>query len=79
MIEILICLRNKVIMMLQKCVRCGGKLEKKKLDYALAGVNLGKFPAWVCGQCREQYFDEETANRMTEAARAKGVFGLAKT
>ncbi len=63
--------------MLERCVMCGGKLKKREVDYVLAGVNLGKFPAWVCN-CGEQYFDEETANLMTEAAKESGIFGLAK-
>ncbi|MFH1773927.1 MAG: YgiT-type zinc finger protein [Methanobacteriota archaeon] len=64
-------------MMLERCVMCDGKLKKKEVEYVLSDVDLGKFPAWVC-QCGEQYFDEETANSMTEAAKRRGVFGLAK-
>lgn len=63
--------------MLERCVMCGGKLEKQDVEYEIAGLSLGKFSAWVC-QCGEQYFDEETANAMTAAAKKKGVFGLTK-
>ena len=31
-----------------KCEECGGKLEKKKIDYLYLGENLGKFDAEVC-------------------------------
>ncbi|WRQ72920.1 MAG: AbrB/MazE/SpoVT family DNA-binding domain-containing protein [Methanosarcinales archaeon Met12] len=67
--------------MLEKCIMCDKKLHRllprKQVDYEVCGINLGKFPADVCS-CGEQYFDEETAERMTEAARKAGVFGIAK-
>ncbi|MCD5409447.1 MAG: AbrB/MazE/SpoVT family DNA-binding domain-containing protein [Methanocellales archaeon] len=63
--------------MLEKCIMCSKKLKREKVDYEVCGINLGKFPADVCS-CGEQYFDEETAERMTEAAKKAGVFGIAK-
>lgn len=63
--------------MLEKCIMCGKKLKRGKVDYDVCGINLGKFPADVCS-CGEQYFDEKTAERMTEATKKAGVFGIAK-
>lgn len=63
--------------MLKKCVICGGKLERKKVDYVQAGVNLGKFEAQVC-KCGEEYFDEKTVNIITEMEKKAGLFGIAK-
>ncbi|MDI6889280.1 MAG: hypothetical protein QMC78_06335 [Methanocellales archaeon] len=63
--------------MLEKCIMCGKKLKREKVDYEICGINLGKFSADICS-CGEQYFDEKTAERMTEAARKAGVFGIAK-
>lgn len=62
---------------LERCIMCGKKLRRKKVDYVVSGVNLGKFPAQVCS-CGEQYFDEKTANQMTESAKKAGVFGIAR-
>lgn len=31
--------------MLEKCIMCGKKLKRGKVDYEICGTNLGKFPA----------------------------------
>ena len=31
--------------MLEKCIMCGKKLKREKVDYKICGINLGKFPA----------------------------------
>ncbi len=64
-----------------KCYICEeGNLTKKKVDYELYGVNIGKFDAEVCGKCGEIFFDEETSKKMTAVAKKKGLWGLqAKT
>ena len=41
-----------------KCDECGGKIVKKKVDYSVFGVSLGKFPAEVCAKCNETCFDD---------------------
>lgn len=64
-------------MMIRKCIMCGGKLEKKKIDHIVYEINLGKFPAFVC-KCGEEYYDEETVNRMTKKGKQLGLLGLAK-
>lgn len=67
--------------MKEKCYICEqGVLEKKKVDYKLYGVDIGKFNAEVCNKCGEIFFDENTSKKMTEIAKKKGLWGLqAKT
>ncbi len=44
-----------------KCYECeNGKLEKKKINYKIYGVNVGMFEAEVCDKCGETYFSEKT-------------------
>ena len=61
----------------EKCYICEkGRLTKKRVDYNLYGVNIGKFNAEVCDKCGEIFFDEDTSKRMTEIAKKKGLWGL---
>ena len=61
----------------EKCYICEkGRLTKKRVDYNLYGVNIGKFNAEVCDKCWEIFFDEDTSKRMTEIAKKKGLWGL---
>ena len=53
-----------------------GHLTKKKIDYKLYGVSLGKFDAEICGRCGEIFFDESTSSKMTRIAKQKGLWGL---
>jgi YgiT-type zinc finger domain-containing protein len=47
-----------------ECLYCQGKLVKKKVSYTANrhGYHLiiDNVPAWVCEQCGEPMFDEET-------------------
>ena len=52
------------------------KMSKKKVDYALYGVKVGKFPALVCPKCGETYFSEETSKKITKITKDKGLWGL---
>mgnify|MGYP001610025985 CR=1 FL=1 len=62
---------------MEKCYLCEkGILEKKKVDYPLHGISLGKFEAETCNQCGEIFFDENTSRKMTKIAKEKGLFGL---
>src|SRR3989338_11143682 len=62
---------------MEKCYMCKkGNLAKKKVDYSLYGVSLGKFNAEVCDKCGEVFFDEKTSKRMTEIAKERGLWGL---
>ena len=60
-----------------KCEECGGKVEKKKVDYLYLGENLGKFGAEVCEECGEVVFDEDITKKISEIAKKKGLYGLA--
>jgi len=63
--------------MTKKCYICEkGSLTKKKVDYKLYGVSIGKFDAEVCGKCGEAFFDEDVSKKMTEIAKEKGLWGL---
>lgn len=63
--------------MKEKCYVCeNGSLSKKKVDYKLYGVDIGKFDAELCNKCGETFFDEETSKKMTETAKKKDLWGL---
>jgi len=63
--------------MKEKCYICeGGILSRKKVDYRLYGIDIGKFAAEVCDKCGEIFFNEETSKKMTEIAKKKGLWGL---
>jgi hypothetical protein len=55
---------------------CGGLVLKKKVDYSLYGVSLGKFEAEVCNKCRETLFSEEISKQISDTTKAKGLWGL---
>lgn len=60
------------------CDECRkGKLEKKKVDYILLGVNLGKYDAFVCSNCGETIFDGKESINIEEKAKKLGLWGLA--
>ncbi len=61
-----------------KCVFCKVETKKQDVDYKEYGVSLGKFPAMVCPQCKESFFDAETAKKIQRRSKEKGLFGLSK-
>lgn len=42
------------------------------------GVSLGKFPAEICGSCKETFLDEAAMTELERRAREAGVWGLGK-
>lgn len=60
----------------KSCEECRGNIIKKKVDFKMYGISLGKFPAEVCSKCGEEIFDEETSKKITEIAKKKGLWGL---
>ena len=64
-------------MIRDKCDECGGKLVERQVDFCMFGVSLGKFPAEVCAKCGEEVFTEEPSVKIDEAAKEKGLYGLA--
>lgn len=62
---------------MEKCYICEqGKLQLKKVPYLVYGEQVGIFEAEVCTECGEVFFDEETSRKITQATKAKGLFGL---
>ncbi len=49
-----------------KCLYCKGTLRRKKVSYTATRKRyhliIDDVPAWVCEQCGEPLFDEETVN-----------------
>lgn len=63
--------------MVEKCYDCGkGFLRKKKIDFDVYGISLGKFEADVCDNCGESFFNEKTSDEIDKVAKAKGLWGL---
>ena len=63
---------------MEQCDECSnGRMVKKKVDYELLGVSLGKFDAHVCDACGETVFDAKTFAEVEGAAKAKEVWGIA--
>ena len=61
----------------EKCYTCEkGELIKKKTDFSMYGVNLGRFQAEVCNKCGEIFFDEKTSDEIDGIAKKKGLWGL---
>jgi hypothetical protein len=58
------------------CEECKGKIERKKVDYELYGISLGKFDAEVCSECGEVIFDESVSDLIEQKAKEKGLWGL---
>ncbi len=55
---------------------CGGVMIKKMVDFSMYGVSLGRFEAEVCQKCGEELFSEEASQKIDEAAKKKGLWGL---
>ncbi len=56
-----------------ECLHCKGELVRKKVSYSATrkGYHLiiDHVPAWVCEQCGEPLFDEETVDAIQEMLR----------
>ncbi len=63
-------------MKLNICPECEGKIEEKIMNYVLIGVDLGKFPTLVCNKCGEQFYEDRVLDKIDEAAKKKGLWGL---
>lgn len=61
-----------------KCVFCKAEMKKQDIEHKEYGVSLGKFPAMVCSHCGESFFDAETAKRIQQKSKEKGLFGLSR-
>lgn len=62
---------------MEQCYLCEkGPLRKEKVPYTLYGEHIGLFPAEVCSSCGEVFFDEQASRKITQATKAKGLWGL---
>ncbi len=62
---------------MEKCYLCEkGHLKNKEVPYRLYGELVGLFKAEVCDVCGEVFFDEGTSRNITQAAKAKNLWGL---
>jgi len=56
-----------------ECLYCRGVLVRKRISYTATrqGYHLivDEVPAWVCEQCGEPLFDEETVDAIQEVLR----------
>jgi len=58
------------------CPICEGKLKKGKINEIMFGVNLGYYNALICNKCGESFTDSKTTEKIQNAAKAKGIWGL---
>lgn len=59
------------------CAACEkGNLIEKSVPHEVYGVKLGNFPALVCNNCGEVWYDETTVEKMEKLEKEKGLFGL---
>ncbi|MDP6293640.1 MAG: AbrB/MazE/SpoVT family DNA-binding domain-containing protein [Candidatus Woesearchaeota archaeon] len=63
---------------MKTCIFCGGGIKRQKVAYAEFGVPLGRFDAFVCQKCGEEFFDEATADKIQAASKKAGLFGLGR-
>ena len=53
-----------------------GVLRKGMIKESMFGVYLGDFPAQICSACEESFTDAATMQKIEEAAKKKGIWGL---
>ena len=58
------------------CEECNGKIIRKDVEVNIYGINLGKFPAEVCQNCKEEIFSEQTSKQIEDLAKEKDLWGL---
>jgi len=63
-------------MSIMKCPECGSRIRRRSKNYDLLGVDLGKFPTLVCSKCKHQFYEEDVLDKIDEAAKKKGMWGL---
>lgn len=54
-----------------------GELRGGKVREEMLGVDLGTYPARVCGNCGESFVDETVMERIEARAKDLGIWGLA--
>lgn len=59
-----------------KCVFCNGELKKGNIEYKEYGISLGRFPAKICDECKESFFEPEIVDKIQAKSKELGLFGL---
>ena len=61
-----------------QCYECAkGELVKKQVEYTKYGLLIGKYPAEVCSQCNEIFFESNVVGKIEEKVKEKSLWGLA--
>ncbi|MBI4393693.1 MAG: YgiT-type zinc finger protein [Euryarchaeota archaeon] len=64
---------------MKNCPSCGkGALKRSKTTETMYGIELGRFPADVCGSCGESFVDETVMKAIEARAKDVGVWGLGR-
>src|SRR5213594_1423626 len=64
---------------METCPSCGnGKLRRSKVREEVFGVELGEYPAEICGACGESFVDGPAMRKLEARAKELGLWGLAK-
>ncbi len=62
-----------------RCPACGkGELHRGKIREQMFGVDLGEYPAEICGSCGESFVDQKAMRKIEARAKELGLWGLAK-
>ena len=62
-----------------ECPVCGkGTLRRGKVREEMFGIDLGEYPAEVCGSCGESFVDQQAMEKIEARAKELGLWGLAK-
>lgn len=55
---------------------CGGKIKWKKDKVVVEGINIGILDIEYCEKCGEEYFPEETMERVERELKKHGLWGV---
>lgn len=61
-----------------KCAICKAEMKKENVEHKEFGVSLGKFKADACPKCGEKFYDSATVDKIQQASKRAGLFGLAR-
>ena len=62
-----------------KCPTCdGGTLKHVMEKHLMFGVDLGTYPGEKCTSCGEVFTDSKVMEKIEEAARKKGIWGIGR-
>jgi YgiT-type zinc finger domain-containing protein len=58
---------------MMKCIHCQGEMKRQAvplhIDRKSCHLILDEVPAWVCGQCGEEYFEEREVDAIQDLLR----------